>query len=68
MSETCLSFLRYLEFLRKKTSFYEKQYSAMIRFYLNANEKGKFLRNFIESYLCNNQDINCEHIALVYIL
>ena len=42
MSETCLSFLRYLEFLRKKTSFYEKQYSAMIRFYLNANEKGKF--------------------------
>ena len=33
MCKTCLSFLKYLEFLTKKTSFYEKQYSAMIRFY-----------------------------------
>ena len=43
----------------------------MIRCYkilLKCKWKGKILRNFIESYLCNNQDIICEHIALVYIL
>ena len=24
--------------------------------------------NFIKSYLCNNEDITCEHVAFVYIL
>ena len=32
------------------------------------NGKGNFCEILIESYLCNNQEIICEHIALVYIL
>ena len=55
-------------FFNKENIFLWKAILSYDKILLKCKWKRKTLRNFIGNGLCNNQNIICEHVALVYIL